>query len=653
MSEREQELEPGSEADVEPGIGANVALDQPGWHELLEYLRVARGFDFHGYKPATLVRRIRRRMEQVDVADFTTYRDYLEVHPEEFGTLFNTILINVTAFFRDPPAWDVVTQTVIPDLVGRKGPSDPIRIWSAGSATGEEAYTLAIVLAEHLGIDDFRERVKIYATDVDDDALSAARQAVYSARQVEAMPPDLLRKYFEPMEDSFTFRKDLRRLVIFGRHDLLEDAPISRIDLLACRNVLMYFNAEAQARILARFHFALNDGGFLFLGRAETLMAHGQNFAPVDLKRRISRKTRGGMRERTFYTPAASGDGASSPAHPDTVRIREAALDTTPVAQIVLDDEGQVVGVNERARLLFSLTLADLGRPFQDLQLSYRPIELRSVLEQARADRRMVTLKDIEWRSALGDVRWFDLQVAVLFEAATMIGASVSFLDVTAFKRLQRELEQANQELETAYEELQSTNEELETTNEELQSTVEELETTNEELQSTNEELETMNEELQSTNEELQTINDELRERGDELNTTNAFLDSVLTSLQRGVAVVDTELRLLGWNRQAEELWGVRADEVAGRHLLNLDIGLPLDQVRPLIRASLSREDGQRRIVVPAVNRRGRRIECAVSCSPLLGADQDVRGVIILMDDLDGGTPGDDEPSGDGAARVS
>jgi two-component system CheB/CheR fusion protein len=200
---------------------------------------------------------------------------------------------------------------------------------------------------------------------------------------------------------------------------------------------------------------------------------------------------------------------------------------------------------------------------------------------------------------------------------------------------LQRDLEHANQELETAYEELQSTNEELETTNEELQSTVEELETTNEELQSTNEELETMNEELQSTNEELQTINEELRQRSEELNTVNAFLESILTSLRGGVAVIDTDLKVLVWNDQANELWGLHAEEVVGHHFLGLDIGLPVERLKQPLRECMSGVRNYIEVELDCTNRRGRTIRCRVTCSPLLGAEHTVRGVIVMMEDLE------------------
>jgi two-component system, chemotaxis family, CheB/CheR fusion protein len=241
----------------------------------------------------------------------------------------------------------------------------------------------------------------------------------------------------------------------------------------------------------------------------------------------------------------------------------------------------------------------------------------------------------VEWRSQAGELRWLDLAVTPIVGAEDhLYGMLVAFTDMTGVRRLQRELEQSHLELETAYEELQSTNEELETTNEELQSTVEELETTNEELQSTNEELETMNEELQSTNEELETINDEVRQRGEDLNHANRFLESVLTSLRSGVVVVDRELRILAWNRHAEELWGLRSDEVSSQHLLNLDIGLPVQKLRATLKGCLNGESPQEQTILDAVNRRGKKILCQITCSPLLGSEGSIAGAIIVMEEL-------------------
>jgi two-component system CheB/CheR fusion protein len=632
--------------------GHRVATTDADLDVLLDYLKRSRGFDFTGYKRASLERRIAKRMTEAGVANFRDYLDHLEVYPDEFGSLFNTVLINVTTFFRDPAAWDYISSTVIPDLLARRQPGAGIRVWSAGCASGQEAYTLAMLFAEALGSEQFRETVKIYGTDVDEEALSAARSANFSARDVADVPPDLLERYFERVDDRFVFRKDLRRQVIFGRHDLIQDAPISRVDLLVCRNTLMYFNAETQAKILSRFHFALNDHGVLFLGRAETMMTHAAAFTPLDAKRRVSSKLPARaphVRER----PAVAAQQPDPPVvDPANGRIEAAALDANPTAQILVDMTGALMFANARARALFGIALSDLGRPLQDHKISYRPVELRAAIDRAHADLRPLVLRDVEW-SYVGEARWFEVQFAPLVNASGVpLGTSVAFHDCTEAKQLRRSLEHSNQELETAYEELQSTNEELETTNEELQSTVEELETTNEELQSTNEELETMNEELQSTNEELQTMNDEIRLRGDELNSLNAFLESIMASIKGGVVVVDRELAVLVWNDGAHELWGLNEAEVKGKNILGLDIGLPIERLKQPIRACLTGAADQTSLVLDAVNRRGRAVDCLVTINPLRTLRSEVVGVILLMDPQRASLiSGDGDGDGDGHAR--
>lgn len=610
----------------------------PDFEALLNFIRRSRGFDFGAYKQTSLVRRLRKRMEVVGVDGYAAYLDYLEVHPKEFALLFDTILINVTNFFRDPGAWEHIETDVIPRILASKSPTDSIRVWSAGCASGEEAYTIAILLAEALGDEAFRERVKIYASDVDESALSQARMAMYPARDVAMVPPHLLEKYFEQTDQHYIFRKDLRRSIIFGRHDLLQDAPISRIDLLICRNVLMYFNTEAQNRVLSRFHFALSDTGFLFLGKAELLFTHPNLFTPVNLKRRVFiRVPKVNLRERLFSMAPDERDPAP-PQMARHARFREAVFDAGPVALLVVDANNFTVMANERARSLFNLSVRDMGRALQDLDFPYRLPQIKPRMEEVLADRRPVTITDAEWQTASGDVRTLDIQLSPLVDDnGLLLGISIAFNDVTRYRLLREEIEHTNQELETAYEELQSTNEELETTNEELQSTVEELETTNEELQSTNEELETMNEELQSANEELQTINDELRLRTNELNDLNGFLESILTSIRGAVVVLDQDLLVKVWNQQAQDLWGLRPNEVEDKNFLNLDIGLPAEQLRQPIRACIAKELDYYEVVLTAVNRRGKTIQCHVSCMPLLTArTNDVRGVILVMDEVNG-----------------
>lgn len=601
---------------------------------LLDYLKRTRSFDFSSYRRAGLMRRVRRRMQLVEIGGFADYIDYLEVHPDEFSHLFDSILINVTGFFRDAAHWEYLTTDIIPSILANRDGTKPVRIWSAGCASGEEAYTLALVFCEAIGYDSFKEHVKIYCTDVDQDALNKARLATYTPQQLSEVPPPLVEKYFDQSAGHYVFKKELRRVVIFGRHDLIRDAPISRIDLLVCRNTLMYFNVETQSRILARFHFALNDTGFLFLGNAEALLAYADLFAPADLKHRVYKKvSRVNARDR-FPTLAraaqsAAGGWATDPKTSDLI------IELSPVAQVVLDNNGLIMTVNERARSLLGLNGTEAGRKFSTLELPFPPSQVISAIEKTYTERRVATVKDIELLSKGGPATDIDVLIIPLTDDAdAIIGLDVNFLDVSRAKMLEAELLHTGQELQTAIEELNSTNEELETTNEELQSTVEELETTNEELQSSNEELETLNEELQATNEELQTVNDQLQQRSEEVNQLNDFMNSIFSSLYQGVVVTDRDLHVQIWNRKSEDLWGLRSDEVYNKNFLNLDIGLPAAELLPHLRAALAGSTTDNRVNVQATNRRGKTIECRTIFAPLLGREGAVEGVIMLLDEL-------------------
>jgi two-component system, chemotaxis family, CheB/CheR fusion protein len=614
-----------SEQQEDPTSSAAVS-------RLLEYLKASRGFDFGAYKVTGLLRRVQKRMRDVGAASYAEYLDYLEVHPQEFAPLFDAVLINVTSFFRDPPAWDYLAEHILPRIVEERAPDQPIRVWSAGCASGEEALSVAMLFAELLGEDRLRTRVKIYATDVDEEALAEARRATYDARQVEGVPPPLLDKYFEHAEDRYVFRPDLRRCLIFGRHDLTQDATISRLDLLVCRNTLMYFNSEAQEKVLARFHFALSRAGYLFLGRAETLLTHGHSFRPVDLKHRIfARAAVSDTRDRLLaLLPAPSTSPA--PVRAPRLRLLDLAFDQGPVAHLVVDDRGCLAFANESARLLFGLGPADLGRPLQDLELSYRPVELRSLIQESTKRRAPVKVADVAWPAPGREERHFEVQILPLTEPlGAVIGSAVSFLDLTHARQLQAELARARERLEAAYEELQSANEELETTNEELHSTVEELETTNEELQSANEEQETMNEELQSTNEQLSALNRRLEQGSLDLEQANGYLRAILTSLSSAVVVMDRDLQVKLWNEQAEDLWGLRSDEAVGRPFLELDIGLPVGELREPLRQGLEEGNGSQELALDGVNRRGRPMRYQVRSTPLRGR-RGAEGMILLLE---------------------
>jgi two-component system CheB/CheR fusion protein len=607
---------------------------------LLEFVHQSRGFDFTGYKRSSIQRRVAKRMGEVGVESYEDYIDYLELHPGEFASLFNTILINVTGFFRDPHTWEYLAAVLIPEMIRRRSPDVPIRVWCAGTASGEEAYTLAMVLVRVLGDKPFQDRVKIYATDIDEQALDTARHGAYTPRQIEDVPGDALERFFERTDQRYVFRKDLRRCVIFGRNDLVQDAPISRVDLLVCRNTLMYFTAETQSQILGRFHFALDNDGILLLGKSEMLITHSDLFTPIDLKRRVFRKVvqRTGRREHLRLTPYTRADGAL-----ETISevLRETAFDAGSEAHVVIDADRTLLIANDTARRMFGLGVGDLGRPIQDLELSYKPLELRGHLDSVAADLSGIEVSSVRWEPREGQERYLTVRISPLVAEGELVGTSVAYIDVTDTRRLQEQLMQSKRELEQAYEELQSTVEELETTNEELQSTNEELETTNEELQSTNEELETMNEELHSANEELETMNEELRNRSGELSDLNVFLETILSTVGLAVAVLDREQRVQIWNGQARELWGLTPDEVEDRHLLALDFGLPVERLKNELRQALTGAAEREEVVVEATNRRGRTFACRVSMLPLRQTnDGIVNGVILMMEDAgDGAGP--------------
>jgi two-component system CheB/CheR fusion protein len=408
------------------------------------------------------------------------------------------------------------------------------------------------------------------------------------------------------MNGRYVFRKDLRRAVIFGRNDLVKDAPISRVDLLVCRNTLMYLNADTQRNVLGRLHFALAPQGTLFLGHAEMLLSHSDKFTPVNLKHRIFRKAAGSHNGIDRFENATAfydrhGD------LPGLAPIRELAFRASPVAQIVVTGEDTVAMINQQAEATFGLSARDIGRLLRDLEVSYRPVELRAYLEQAKVERRSARIQDVQWQRPGADTVWFEIHVNPLVDAENgLLGVSIVFFDVTATRALLDKVVQTNRQLEAAYEELQSTNEELETTNEELQ----------------------------STNDELHTINDTLRERSIELNEAKTFLDSLVNSIKLGMVVVDREMRVVVWNRGCEELWGLRADETVGKSLNSLDIGLPTDGVKPLIGKAFVDPDVTEETVLDAVNRRGRRARVRVTCTAFRSTEDGVNGALLLMEVL-------------------
>jgi two-component system CheB/CheR fusion protein len=623
----------GTPQDTTGAAGLPQPDEDAAFENLIRYIQESRGVDFRGYKRTSLRRRIALRMEHLHVDTFADYHAFLEAHPQEFIDLLNTVLINVTSFFRDPDAWDALKTQVLPQLVVPDRNRDQLRLWSVGCASGQEPYSLAMLLCEQLGNEEFTRRVKIYATDLDEAALATARHAAYLPRDVAGVPEALLSKYFERTNNHYLVNRDFRKSVIFGRHNIVNDAPISRIDLLICRNLLIYLETETQDVVLPRLHYALIDDGVLFLGKAETQLARSRLFTGVDMKHRLFRKLPRESRRTGTDGVMVGADTRPDPGPSLHTRLLNAIVDNSAAAYIAIDNNDALLLASAGARRLLEVGENDVGRPFQDLSVSYRPIELRSQIEDVRRQGRAIRIEHQEYHRPPAEPIRLTIDVAPMVSRdGQQLAVLLTFTDTTRTFILQQELEAAQESLETTIEELQSANEELETTNEELQSTNEELETINEELQSTNEELETTNEELRSANEELETMNDELRRHSDEFGAYRHYVDAVLRGLDAGVVVVDLDKKVRSWNRWSENTWGLREEAAIDQVFGALDIGLPVRELEPALQEAIA-NGATTEALLDAVDRRGRVMKCRAKVAPLVYHDRSTKGAVVMLED--------------------
>ena len=363
------------------------------------------------------------------------------------------------------------------------------------------------------------------------------------------------------------------------------------------------------------------------------LLTHANLFSSLDMKYRFFTKVSRPDIRNHLLALGQNSDEQMTTRLGRLMRMRDLSFEHSPDAQLIVDVNGTLLAFNEKAKEMFNLTPKDAGSMIHELEICYQPLSLRPLFDRVIAENQPLMVPAVELHTASGDCIFMDVHFNPLNDDSDhIIGTNVIFFDISRSKNLEEQLKNSTAELETTNEELQSTNEELETTNEELQSTVEELETTNEELQSTNEELETMNEELQSTNEELETINDELNERTNELNISNSFLETILGNLKVGIVVVDRDFRIQKWNSMAEDLWGLRADEIMESSLLGLDIGLPVENLKHPIRAVLDEKSNIQDVLLDAINRRGKSIKCHVTCTPFDGGTSERQGVVLMME---------------------
>lgn len=552
--------------DILMGVNLPVsAKAEDPLRDLLTYVSAQTNIDFRNYKSSTILRRIGRRMAVTHNASIREYTEYLRRNPDEADELVRAFLIKVTGFFRDPEAFDFIKSAIIPELVERgRANGRVLRFWSAGCATGEEAYSLALLLADHLGPEIKDWSIKVFATDLAADAINFARRGLYPENVLSDLPKDYRERYFERIDHGYRVAKSLRQIVIFGQQDISRGVPFPRIDLVACRNLLIYLKPELQQTVVDLFAYSLHQSrGYLFLGKAETTRPTKASFELVNKKWKIYRCLGGPLaapaHDASVFTPHASAVAREprrrQPAVPPLPspfdipqeaditqlrRVNETMLRYTNLAVAIIDRMYRIVTINAHARRL--LGIRDMAYD-QDFLHSVRGLpyqEVRRAIDTAFREHSTITVGELELdRSVAGTDRFVSLTIMVMAvdEGAPEL-AVLTILDITEQVELKRRLEAVqrehsdlvaelsasnkrfsamNKELQDANEELQAANEELMLTQEELQATNEEFEATNEELQATNEELETNNEELQATNEELQTTNDELTARTLEL----------------------------------------------------------------------------------------------------------------------------------------
>ena len=628
---------------------------------ILEKIRDGRNFDFRSYKRATLRRRIERRMSHRRCSTVAEYANLLDRVPDEYDALVSSMLIKVTSFFRDPETWEYLRSKVVPKLVERRKAGQELRVWSAGCATGEEAYSIAFLIAEALGSAQANAQVKVFGTDVDEAAIATARHGVYDARAVEGLSPERRSRFFQQGPGGWVVSKDVRRMVVFGVNNLVTDAPISRLDLLLCRNVFIYLDAQMQRRVLTRFHYALRPQGVLVLGRSELIPFAAKIFEPLDLHRRLY--VRGASdgkeivdQERIIGIIEQQGvaravrqtqDEPSTPGE-----LHRLVLQAMPQPVIATSGDGVVSLWNGAAARMWRRSEADvLGKRLTSLGLPGLPgellIEKTAQVREGKAARE-TALASLE----TGDGNPLQLSIAVspLRDAG---GGPAGFVyvadDVTLLRRVERELHDAQEERQEAVEDLQTANEEMQSSNEELETTNEELQSANEELQSTNEELETTNEELQSTNAELDATNRELAHRTDELNFLSFCQRTIIRSLSAAVIVVDTQGRITLWNLAAERLLGLTEAEAAGQLLWTLRVPVLTRTLVSKVRKSLAKKLALRPEDIAYERPGGARGRAKLSAIPLVQEGREL-GALILLEDMGRAAEAEDHARKPGAA---
>jgi two-component system CheB/CheR fusion protein len=601
----------GEEPPVEPEPTFQSS-DPDGLSQVFRLLRAARGVDFAFYKQSTIRRRITRRMILRKMDSLTEYAEDIKHHPEELDALYYDLLIKVTGFFRDPETFEALKTEVFPTLLRDWPANKPVRIWVPGCATGEECYSIAICLLEFLGHRVADTPIQIFATDIDETSLTKARSGRYIENVALDISPERLRRFFTKVDRYYQIMHSIRELCTFAKHDICRDPPFSNLDLISCRNVLIYLQPAIQKRVIPLFHYALNSHGFLALGNSESIGTFADLFAQVDKRQKIfAKKTTAARAAIEFPLPMRAEDQTEA-TNPNT---REDGpllkrVDIYHEADRVVLNQYAPAGVliNEQMEILqfrgdtshylrpapgrASLNLLQMAR--EGLLMDLRSAIMRAQKSGGPVNREGVQMR-FEGKSLNVTVRVIPLRLpspptyhyVVLFEEATSAEGREVRPRTRRGEAARREAERAHnsllaQELDATKAYLQSLIERHEAANEELKSANEEILSSNEELQSTNEELETAKEELQSTNEELSTVNDELRQRNQELGEANNDLNNLFSSANLPIIVLDRNLRIRRFTASAEKVLNVIPTDI-GRPIGHLNLNIPIPDLEPWI----------------------------------------------------------------------
>ena len=614
-------------------------------------LRTRTGHDFSLYKRNTLYRRIERRMGIHQIDKLAGYVRYLQENSQELDLLFKELLIGVTSFFRDSAAWQQLRLEAVPALLARHPSIRPLRAWVAGCSTGEEAYSLAMVFKE--AMEKFRPRksfaVQIYATDLDRDAIDKARQGVFPQNISADVSRERLNRFFIKEQGGYRVRTEVREMVIFAPHNLIQDPPFTKLDLLSCRNLLIYLTPEMQKKLFPVFHYSLNPGGILFLGSAETVGSSTHLFGAVSGKSRIFRRLESAVPAEPIDFPSSfapalpAGTEAGAAAKPQ-MNLQSLAerlvLQRFAPPSVLVNDQGNILHISGRTGKYLEPAAGKANWNIFVMAREGLRYELTGAFQKALRQEGPVLLRGLKIRTDSGN-RFVDISVEKIEEAEALRGlVMIVFTDVAApaetkapgraekFPVKSHRLAQLERELQRAHAEMQNLRDDMQTSQEELKSTNEEMQSTNEELQSTNEELTTSKEEMQSLNEELQTVNNELQGKVDELSRSNNDMKNLLNSTDIATLFLDNDLKVRRFTTQAAKII----------KLIPGDVGRPItDLASDLIYPELKEDAGEvlQRLGVkekPICSRDSRWF--TVRIMPYRTLDDRIDGVVITFWDI-------------------